>query len=191
MTSCFYGRSCEWVESGSNANPGPGGSRVSVLLPDGSPHAPQEEPEWSVAPGAPTYTENSRIRRFGTKAGWYVALFEHGQLVRSGEALDFWYHPDAARIYLVPLWRREAEVELLELTEDHYALHLSWNVHYRIRDPRLTTDRIDFSVSLDTGKWRTDPMHAMAVLLRHRFKVASCTALSRMPLFGVQGQRGW
>ena len=96
------------------------------------------------------------VRHIRTEPSSYVLHFRRGRLVRSGRGLAFAFRPSIASLVLVPMDDRELELVFHGRTSDFQDVTAQGVVTFRVDDPQLLADRIDFSVDLATGT-RTSP----------------------------------
>ncbi|MFJ6738168.1 SPFH domain-containing protein [Streptomyces sp. NPDC091279] len=117
-----------------------------------------------------------------------------GRLVHDGPGLSFWYRSLTAALSEVPVDDRELAMTFHARTSDFQDVAVQATVTYRISDPALAADRLDFSVDPDTGVWRSAPLEQLGTLLtetaqQHALDVLSRTALSAALTDGVTAVR--
>jgi regulator of protease activity HflC (stomatin/prohibitin superfamily) len=105
------------------------------------------------------------VRHFrGTPTGHVVHL-SGGQVRHDGAGLSFWFRPLSAVLSEVPVDDRELPLLFHARTQDFQDVTVQATVTYRFTDPALVSQRVDFGVDPDTGRWRGTPLDQVAHLL--------------------------
>lgn len=138
-------------------------------------------------------------RRFGYRhlrgtSTTHVRHYRGGELVHEGVGLSFWYRPLPAVLAEVPVDDRELPLLFHARTSDFQDVTVQLTLTYRLADPALAAQRIDFSLDPDTGHWRADPLAQLAGLLTENVQQYALDVLARTPLAtalvdGVQAVR--
>ncbi|MEV4598010.1 SPFH domain-containing protein [Amycolatopsis sp. NPDC049253] len=126
-------------------------------------------------------------RRFGFRhlRGVPTAHIRHlrgGKLVHDGTGLSFWYRPLAAALSEIPVDDRELPLLFHARTADFQDVTVQLALTFRVVDPALAAQRIDFSVDPDTGRWRGDPLAQISGLLTENVQQYALDVLTRTPL---------
>ncbi|MFF8574048.1 SPFH domain-containing protein [Streptomyces sp. NPDC015237] len=127
------------------------------------------------------------IKRFGwrhLRAAPTAHIRHHrsGQLTHDGPGLSFWFRPLAAALSEVPVDDRELAMTFHARTVDFQDVAVQATVTYRIADPAVAAERLDFSVDPDTGVWRGAPLEQLATLLTESAQQHALEVLARTPL---------
>lgn len=117
----------------------------------------------------------------GTPTG-HVIHVRNGRVVRSGTSASFWFRPLPAVISEVPVDDRELPLLFHARTADFSDVSVQATVSYRVVDPAVAAQRVDFSLDPDTGHWRGTPLDAIARLLSELAQQATVDVLVTMPL---------
>jgi len=105
------------------------------------------------------------VRHFrGTPTGHVVHL-SGGEVRHDGAGLSFWFRPLSAVLSEVPIDDRELPLLFHARTQDFQDVTVQATVTYRFTDPGLVSQRLDFGVDPDTGRWRGTPLDQVAHLL--------------------------
>jgi regulator of protease activity HflC (stomatin/prohibitin superfamily) len=105
------------------------------------------------------------VRHFrGTPTGHVVHL-SGGEVRHDGAGLSFWFRPLSAVLSEVPIDDRELPLLFHARTQDFQDVTVQATVTYRFTDPALVSQRLDFGVDPDTGRWRGTPLDQVARLL--------------------------
>lgn len=95
----------------------------------------------------------------------YVHHLRKGSIAHQGAGASFWYRPLHSAISEVPIDERELPLLFHARTSDYQDVAVQATVTYRVTDPDLAVERIDFSVHVDTGQWRAMPLEQLGGLL--------------------------
>ncbi|WP_326835685.1 SPFH domain-containing protein [Amycolatopsis rhabdoformis] len=126
-------------------------------------------------------------RRFGFRhlRGVPTAHIRHlrgGKLVHDGTGLSFWYRPLSAALSEIPVDDRELPLLFHARTADFQDVTVQLALTFRVVDPALAAQRLDFSVDPDTGRWRGDPLAQISGLLTENVQQYALDVLTRTPL---------
>jgi regulator of protease activity HflC (stomatin/prohibitin superfamily) len=114
----------------------------------------------------------------------YVRHLRRGAVIHEGTGQAFWFRPLSAAISEVPVDDRELPLLFHARTADFQDVAVQATVTYRITEPAVTAERIDFSVDPDTGRWRGDPLDQVAGLLTETAQQHALDLLARTTLAG-------
>lgn len=129
-----------------------------------------------------------RINRFGflahlrADANEHILHFRRGRRVRSGAGLAYWFAPMSAAIALLPGDDGEATFILQERSADLQEVNVQCTVRYRIVEPELVAQRVNFSIALTSGRWIEDPIERLAGFLRQRVQRPVRARIIAMPV---------
>lgn len=127
----------------------------------------------------------------GHRIGWrhlrgtptvHVRYLRKGRLVREGTGLSFWFRPLTAVLSEVPVDDRELPLLFHARTADFQDVTVQLTSTYRLTDPALAAQRLDFSLDPDTGNWRGDPLTQLGGLLTESVQQHALDLLGRLPL---------
>ena len=108
------------------------------------------------------------LARLRSDAASHVISYANGQTRRSGRGLSFWFLPYKASIAELPMDDRELTLFVKGRSRDFQALSLQGALTWRIVDPDRLAERIDFTIALDGGGHRGEPLRGSALELRGR-----------------------
>ena len=100
-----------------------------------------------------------------TEPSTWVAHFHGGELRRSGRGLSFWFRHLDSSIVQVPVDDRELDLMFHGRSSDFQDVTAQGVVTYRVIDPARTSERIDFGISIEDGRWLRTPLEQIAALL--------------------------
>jgi hypothetical protein len=112
----------------------------------------------------------------------HVRHVRGGRLAHDGRGESFWYRPLSAVISEVPVDDRELPLLVQARTVDFQAVAVQATLSYRVVDPAVAADRIDFSVDPSTGAWRGDPLSTLASLLTELAQQQALDLLAELSL---------
>lgn len=106
----------------------------------------------------------AQIRRFGpvahirTDAAAQVLAFRQGRMSRAGRGLSFLFVPASTSIAEIPMDDRQTTLFVHGRSADFQPVTVQGVIDWRVADPRLLADRVDFSINLTTGAWSREPL---------------------------------
>lgn len=118
------------------------------------------------------------VRHLRSEQNAHVLLYRSGRLVKSGRGLAFWFLPMTCSIAEVPIDDRELSFLFHGHASDHQSVAVQGTVTWRVTHPELLAQRVDFTIDLDTGRYKREPIEQLSGLLTNlaqRFAEA-CTA---------------
>lgn len=105
-----------------------------------------------------------------------------GKARRAGVGLSFWFRPRVAVISEVPIDDRELPLLFHARTADFADVTVQATVTFRIGEPAMAADRLDFGIDPATGKWRGQPLDQLATVLAELAQQPALDLLIGMPL---------
>jgi len=112
----------------------------------------------------------------------HVRHLRHGKLAHDGTGLSFWFRPRSAVLSEIPVDDRELPMLFHARTSDFQDVTVQMTLTYRVTDPALAAERVDFSLDPATGDWRGDPLAQVAGLLTESSQQHALDVLNRSPL---------
>jgi len=88
-----------------------------------------------------------------------------GRTRREGVGLSYAFRARTAVISEVPVEDRELSLVAHARTADRAEVSVPLGVTWRVVEPGLTAQRLDFGIDTRTGRWRSTPLDALATLL--------------------------
>ena len=135
------------------------------------------------------------LRRLRAEPTAYIRLVRRGRVIREGAGLAFWFRPLTVAVSEVPIEERELPLVFHGRTKDFQDVVVQASVTFRVAEPRLTAERIDFSIDPDTGAWHSTPLEQIAGVLtelaqQYAFDVLSRKGLTEILIEGLPSVRG-
>ena len=104
------------------------------------------------------------VRHLRAEPSFFVLEYRRGRLRRSGRGLSFWYFPLSASIAEVPADDRELPFLFHGRSADFQDVTAEGVITYRVTDPKLLSERVDFSIDLASGAYQKQPLDKLALL---------------------------
>lgn len=112
----------------------------------------------------------------------HVRHQRNGKTVHDGVGLSFWFRPLTAAISEVPVDDRELPLLFHGRTRDFQDVAVQAAITYRVAEPALAASRVDFSIDLKAGRWRTSPLEQIGGLLTELAQQYALDTLAGMTL---------
>lgn len=112
----------------------------------------------------------------------YVRHLRDGRSIHEGTASSFWFRPLGAVLAEVPVDDRELPLLFHAQTADFQDVAVQATVTYRLADPVLAAQRVDFSIDPETGRHRATPMAQVATTLTETAQQHASAILAGMTL---------
>ncbi len=105
------------------------------------------------------------LRHLRSEPSRHVIHYASGTERKSGPGLAFWFRPLSAAIAELPIDDRELPFLFHGRSKDFQDVTVQGIVTWRVADPDLLARRVDFSISLSTGRWREQPLEHLSEIL--------------------------
>lgn len=105
------------------------------------------------------------VRHLRSEASFHITQYRKGKVRRSGRGLTFWFMPDGASIAQVPMDDRDMPFLFKGRSRDFQELGVQGIVSWRVADPNLLANRVDFTIDLKTGLFLREPLDQITTLL--------------------------
>ncbi|HBP16382.1 MAG TPA: band 7 protein [Planctomycetes bacterium] len=105
------------------------------------------------------------LRHLRSDPSVHILHYKKGEVVRSGRGLAFWFFPLSASVAALPVADREQSFLFKGRSQDFQEVTAQGLVTYRVADPEKLASRLDFSVSLDDGRYLKTPLEQLAGIL--------------------------
>ncbi|HEY2742984.1 MAG TPA: SPFH domain-containing protein [Polyangia bacterium] len=118
----------------------------------------------------------------------WVALYKDGRRVRADRALAFWFAPLGTSIVEVPLDDRELPFLVAGRSADFQDVHVNGVVTFRVHEPELLAERVDFSIDTRSGRYRNEPLDKLAIVVKELAQESAGSFVARAPLRALLDQ---
>ena len=92
------------------------------------------------------------IKHFKGEPNKYVIRYKNGDVIKHGEALDFWYLPFNTTIAVINTASQDAQFIFNESTANYQEVSIQGHLTYRFDEPLTAAKYIDFSITPKTGR---------------------------------------
>jgi regulator of protease activity HflC (stomatin/prohibitin superfamily) len=94
-----------------------------------------------------------------------ILFYKDGRLLRSGRGLSFWFYPLTSSIAELPLDDGELTVLFKGSSSDFQEVNTEAVITWRVADPEVLAQRVDFTIDLRDGRWKRGPLDKVGTLL--------------------------
>ena len=122
------------------------------------------------------------VRHLRSEPTMETLHYRRGRLARSGRGLSFWFRPLVSAVAEIPLDDRELDFRFEARSSDFQAVGVQGVIGFRIADPHLLAQRIDFGVDLDSGLWLRTPLERLQSMISQLAQQVVSDYLSRTAL---------
>ncbi len=129
-----------------------------------------------------TITRFAFLRHLRAEPNQYVLHYKGGKLAREGKGLAYWFNPLSAAVAQLPVEDCESTFLLRERSADFQEISVQVTLTYRVADPQLAAARVNFSVALETGAWKEQPLERLANLWAQRAQQPTRAYLVAVPM---------
>jgi hypothetical protein len=105
------------------------------------------------------------FRHLRSEPSFHVLRHRKGQLKGSGRGLSFWYRAMNTSVAELPVDDRDLPYLFHGRARDYQEVTVQGTITWRVADPELLGQRIDFTLDLDTGDYLRQPLDQIAILL--------------------------
>ncbi|MDJ0974957.1 MAG: SPFH domain-containing protein [Planctomycetota bacterium] len=105
------------------------------------------------------------LRHLRSEPNVHVHLYKRGRLRRSGRGLALWFFPLSASVAEIPCDDRDETFLFHARTSDFQDVTAQGVITYRVAQPDVLAERVDFSLDLRTGRYRGEPLQQLSQLL--------------------------
>lgn len=102
------------------------------------------------------------FRHLRSEPSFHVLRYRRGKLVASGRGLSFWFLPMYTSIAEIPVGDRELPFLFHGRSRDFQDVTVQGVVNFRVTEPEVLGDRLDFSIDLAQGRFLKDPLDQLA-----------------------------
>ena len=105
------------------------------------------------------------IRHLRAEPTSHIIKYDKGRLQRSGRGVALWFLPMSTSLAEVPVDDRELSFLFHGRSSDFQDVTTQGVITYRISDPEMTAERVDFSIDLKSGVHLKRPLEKIALVL--------------------------
>lgn len=125
------------------------------------------------------------VRHLRADASAFVLHYKGEKLLRTGRGLAFWFLPMSSSIAELPADDREVSFVVHGRSIDYQDVTVNGVVTYRVTDPQTLAQRVDFTIDLETGAYKKQPLEKIALVLsqlshEHAWNYVATTEVRRI-----------
>ncbi len=125
------------------------------------------------------------FRHLRSETSSHVLHYRRGLLVHSGRGLAFWFLPMAASISEIPVDDREIPFLFHGRSADFQDVTTQGAITVRVAEPQTLADRVDFSIDLDAGTYRKEPLEQLAQMIVQLAQQLAMSYVADQPLRSI------
>ncbi len=122
------------------------------------------------------------IRYFKGEPNMYVVAYRDGKIVKQGEGRALWYLPHTTTIANVPIMTQDTPFIFNEFTANFQEVAVQGQLTYRIDNPELTAQFLDFSIDPKTGRYRNKDPEKLVQRIVNTVQAYTRTRVNEMEL---------
>jgi regulator of protease activity HflC (stomatin/prohibitin superfamily) len=122
------------------------------------------------------------VRHLRSEPSVETLHYRRGMLVRSGRGLSLWFRPLVSAVAEIPLDDRELDFRFEGRSADFQSVAVQGVIGFRIADPQVLAQRVDFGIDLDSGRWLRAPLERLQSLIGQLAQQVTWDYLSRTDL---------
>ena len=104
------------------------------------------------------------VTHLRSEPNFHVIRFRNGRKTASGKGLSFWFMPIDTSIAEVPTDDRELQYIFQGRSQDFQSVTVQGELTYRVIDPEVLANRIDFSIDIKSGLRLGEPIDQLSTL---------------------------
>lgn len=105
------------------------------------------------------------FRHYRGEPSDFVLHHRRGRLVRKGRGLSFWFWPLSTSILQIPMDDRELPFHFHGRSSEFQEVNVQGVVTYRVIDPIVVSQRVDFSVDLLSARYLREPLEQLSLMI--------------------------
>ncbi len=122
------------------------------------------------------------VAQLRSDASNHVIRYRSGKVRQSGRGLVFWFRPETASIAELPMDDREMALFVKGRSQDFQTVAVQGTLTWHVVDPELLAARVDFSLGLVTGAYKSEPIQRIETRLAGLVNQAALQYLALAPV---------
>jgi regulator of protease activity HflC (stomatin/prohibitin superfamily) len=118
----------------------------------------------------------------------HVLAYRGGKRWRQGRGLSLWFMPLSVSLAEVPVDDRELSILFHGRTGDYQDVTVQGVLTYRIENPILAAERIDFTIDSRSGAWARQPLEKLSLVVSQLGQQLAWSYIARAPIKEVLGE---
>lgn len=111
----------------------------------------------------------------------YILHFKNGSINREGRGLAFFYFAPNSSIVAIPLGSNDLPFIFSETTYDYQSVSIQGQISYKISDPKMLADVLDFTVN-DHGQYKKNDIEKLNQRIINEAQTATATFVHEIKL---------
>ena len=121
------------------------------------------------------------IRHIKFDSMTYIFHFKNGNIIREGRGLSFFYFSPNSSIVAIPLGSNDLPFVFNESTLDYQTVIIQGQISYKINDPKILADILDFTVG-DNGEYKKNDFEKLNQRIINEAQTATSSYISGINL---------
>ncbi len=122
------------------------------------------------------------LRHLRSEPSGHVIRYRGGKVTTSERGVAFWFMPMTSSISEVPCDDREVTFMFHGRSSDFQDVTAQGTIAWRVVDPEVLANRIDFSIDLDEGFWIKSPLEQISGLMTSLAQQLATGYISKTPV---------
>ncbi|PIQ49921.1 MAG: membrane protease subunit, stomatin/prohibitin [Cytophagales bacterium CG12_big_fil_rev_8_21_14_0_65_40_12] len=111
----------------------------------------------------------------------YVLHFKNGNILREGRGLSFFYFAPNSSIAAIPMGSNDLPFIFNESTNDYQTVNIQGQISYKISDPKILADVLDFTVN-DNGQYKKNDIEKLNQRIINEAQTATSSFIHEIKL---------
>lgn len=111
----------------------------------------------------------------------YVLHFSNGKIVREGRGLSFFYFAPNSSIVAIPMGSNDLPFIFSESTNDYQTVTIQGQISYKINNPKILADVLDFTVT-DNGHYKKNDIEKLNQRIINEAQTATSSFIHEIKL---------
>lgn len=111
----------------------------------------------------------------------YVLHYKNGNIKKEGRGLSFFYFAPNSSIVAIPMGSNDLPFVYNETTSDYQAVSIQGQISYKVKDPRILADVLDFTVQ-DNGQYKRNDIEKLNQRIINEAQTATSTYIHQIAL---------
>jgi regulator of protease activity HflC (stomatin/prohibitin superfamily) len=111
----------------------------------------------------------------------YVLHFKNGSIKREGRGLSFFYFVPSSSIVAIPMGSNDLPFIFSESTNDYQAVTIQGQISYKISNPKMLADILDFTVT-DNGQYKKNDIEKLNQRIINEAQTATSSFIHNIKL---------
>jgi hypothetical protein len=111
----------------------------------------------------------------------YVLHFKNGNIKREGRGLSFFYFAPNSSIVAIPMGSNDLPFIFNESTNDYQMVNIQGQISYKISEPKILADVLDFTVN-DNGQYKKNDIEKLNQRIINEAQTATSTFIHEIKL---------